>query len=150
MNAGRAEQIGTPMEVYENPATQFVAGFIGSPSMNFLPGKGDGTGKVALEHGGIVRSRPGSLEPGRAVIVGIRPEHLDAVQSGRRASSPAPSRWSSSSAPTRWCTSRTAASTIDRATSRTATQPEVGSTLLVAADPARVYLFDAATGARIR
>ena len=45
MNAGRAEQIGTPMEVYEDPATRFVAGFIGSPSMNFLPGKGDGGGK---------------------------------------------------------------------------------------------------------
>src|SRR5229473_4194828 len=37
MNAGRAEQIGTPMEVYENPQTMFVAGFIGSPAMNFLP-----------------------------------------------------------------------------------------------------------------
>ena len=44
MNAGRAEQVGTPMEVYDNPATQFVAGFIGSPSMNFLPGKGAGSG----------------------------------------------------------------------------------------------------------
>src|ERR1700686_1019951 len=39
MNAGRAEQIGTPMEVYENPATVFVAGFIGSPGVNFLEGK---------------------------------------------------------------------------------------------------------------
>ena len=44
MNAGRAEQIGTPMEVYENPATLFVAGFIGSPAMNFLPAKADGGG----------------------------------------------------------------------------------------------------------
>ena len=44
MNAGRAEQIGTPMEVYENPATLFVAGFIGSPAMNFLPGKARGGG----------------------------------------------------------------------------------------------------------
>src|SRR6187455_1870488 len=42
MNAGRAEQIGTPMDVYENPATLFVAGFIGSPAMNFLPAKADG------------------------------------------------------------------------------------------------------------
>ena len=39
MNAGRAEQIGSPMEVYENPQTMFVAGFIGSPAMNFLAGK---------------------------------------------------------------------------------------------------------------
>ena len=39
MNAGRAEQIGTPMDVYEDPATLFVAGFIGSPAMNFLAGR---------------------------------------------------------------------------------------------------------------
>ena len=76
MNAGRAEQIGTPMEVYENPATRFVAGFIGSPSMNFLPGKGAGAGRVALNHGGIVRYASGQVETGRDVIVGIRPEHL--------------------------------------------------------------------------
>src|SRR5213595_320710 len=41
MNAGRAEQIGTPMEVYQNPASVFVAGFIGSPAMNFLAGKAE-------------------------------------------------------------------------------------------------------------
>ena len=57
MNAGRAEQIGTPMEVYENPATLFVAGFIGSPAMNFLPGKSDGDGRVALDGGGTVPRR---------------------------------------------------------------------------------------------
>src|SRR5213080_1744449 len=54
MNAGRSEQIGTPMDVYENPATVFVAGFIGSPSMNFLAGKSEGDGRIALEHGGSV------------------------------------------------------------------------------------------------
>src|SRR5215207_6663793 len=48
MNAGRAEQIGTPMEVYEDPQTLFVAGFIGSPAMNFMTGKVDGDGSVAL------------------------------------------------------------------------------------------------------
>src|SRR5712675_2524231 len=59
MNAGRAEQIGTPMEVYENPATVFVAGFIGSPAMNFLDGKSDGNDRVTLEHGGGVRHAAG-------------------------------------------------------------------------------------------
>ena len=72
MNAGRAEQVGTPMEVYENPATRFVAGFIGSPSMNFLPGKGAGAGKVALGHGGIVRYAAGQVDTGRDVVVGMR------------------------------------------------------------------------------
>ena len=52
MNAGRAEQIGTPMEVYENPQTIFVAGFIGSPAMNFVAGKANGDGRIALDHGG--------------------------------------------------------------------------------------------------
>src|SRR6202795_436056 len=54
MNAGRAEQIGTPMEVYENPATVFVAGFIGSPAMNFLAGKAEADGRLALDGGGTV------------------------------------------------------------------------------------------------
>ena len=59
MNAGRAEQIGTPMEVYENPQTQFVAGFIGSPAMNFLPATVEGGGQHrarARRHGAHERS----------------------------------------------------------------------------------------------
>jgi sn-glycerol 3-phosphate transport system ATP-binding protein len=77
MNAGRAEQIGTPMEVYENPATQFVAGFIGSPSMNFVPGRVEGGGRVALAHGGVASTiSAAASQTGRDVVVGIRPEHL--------------------------------------------------------------------------
>ena len=55
MNAGRAEQIGAPLEVYAKPATTFVAGFIGSPPMNLMP--------VRLN--------------GREVLLGVRPEHLE-------------------------------------------------------------------------
>jgi sn-glycerol 3-phosphate transport system ATP-binding protein len=75
MNAGRAEQIGTPMEVYQNPASVFVAGFIGSPAMNFLDGRSDGAGKVAIDGGGSVAAGAG-IESGRRVTVGVRPEHL--------------------------------------------------------------------------
>src|ERR1041385_7149838 len=75
MNAGRAEQIGTPMEVYENPATVFVAGFIGSPAMNFLQGRSDGNGRVALDGTGTVAVDV-PLEAGRNVTIGVRPEHL--------------------------------------------------------------------------
>ncbi len=79
MNQGRAEQIGVPMEVYERPATQFVAGFIGSPAMNFLTGRLDEQGGLALEDGPTVAldgAAPMALS-GRAVTLGIRPEHLD-------------------------------------------------------------------------
>src|SRR5215472_9581275 len=75
MNAGRAEQVGTPMEVYENPATVFVAGFIGSPAMNFLDGRGEDGGRVALDGAGTM-SVGRSVAAGRRVTVGVRPEHL--------------------------------------------------------------------------
>src|SRR5205085_2837625 len=65
MNAGRAEQIGTPMDVYEDPQTIFVAGFIGSPAMNFMTGKAAGDGAIALDHGGTVRAANARLEAGQ-------------------------------------------------------------------------------------
>jgi sn-glycerol 3-phosphate transport system ATP-binding protein len=77
MNAGRADQIGAPLTLYERPETRFVAGFIGSPAMNFLP--------VVAQEGGVALGdgtrlpRPadgGPLQPGRALTLGIRPEHL--------------------------------------------------------------------------
>src|SRR5271154_5064883 len=76
MHAGRAEQIGTPMDVYQNPASVFVAGFIGSPAMNFMPAKGDGGSRFSLLAGGGVMAAVGGAEAGYAVTVGIRPEHL--------------------------------------------------------------------------
>ena len=85
MNAGRAEQIGTPMEVYENPATLFVAGFIGSPAMNFLPAKGEGGSRFALLAGGTITAAIGGAEAGSAVTVGLRPEHLRPSSAARRA-----------------------------------------------------------------
>ena len=148
MNAGRAEQVGTPMEVYDDPATRFVAGFIGSPSMNFLSGKGAGTGRVALAHGGIVRHANGQVDTGRDVVVGIRPEHL--VECG------APDAMFSAVVE---LVEQLGADTLvhlrhgeDAAVVRQpqSRQREAGTTMHVTADPARVYLFDAGSGARIR
>ena len=79
MNGGVAEQIDTPMAVYERPASLFVAGFIGSPAMNFVKAEvaRDG-GTLALPGGGRV-ALPGqglSRLAGRPVTLGVRPEHL--------------------------------------------------------------------------
>ncbi|MCC6468165.1 MAG: sn-glycerol-3-phosphate import ATP-binding protein UgpC [Alphaproteobacteria bacterium] len=73
MNAGVAEQIGTPMELYARPATTFVGGFIGSPAMNFFPARA-ANGRVELG-GGIVLAMSNATAAGE-VTVGIRPEHL--------------------------------------------------------------------------
>ena len=76
INAGVVEQIGAPLEVYDNPASLFVAGFIGSPSMNFMPGtrKGDG---VDVGEGLAVPLPPEiRAKAGEKVTVGVRPEHF--------------------------------------------------------------------------
>ncbi len=85
MNAGRAEQIGTPLEVYDRPATVFVAGFIGSPSMNFVPAELSNDGSaVTLNGGQSLRLPSGSFQRsnGGAVTVGMRPEHLEIAEEG--------------------------------------------------------------------
>ena len=81
LNGGRIEQVGTPMELYENPANAFVAGFVGAPSMNFIPG--------TVGPGGAAQLGPVRLHPKRAhsvsgnALFGIRPEHLALTESGQ-------------------------------------------------------------------
>jgi sn-glycerol 3-phosphate transport system ATP-binding protein len=81
MNAGVAEQVGRPIDVYDDPETLFVAGFIGSPGMNFLYGKRVGDD---VDLGGTKVPLPPELRGGAAekVAVGIRPEHLTPLGSG--------------------------------------------------------------------
>jgi multiple sugar transport system ATP-binding protein len=78
MRDGNIEQRGTPLELYDMPANRFVAGFIGSPAMNFVPATvgGDGRSLVVDIVGGLRIGLSRSLEPGRKVIAGLRPEHL--------------------------------------------------------------------------
>jgi multiple sugar transport system ATP-binding protein len=81
MRAGVLQQVGTPSELYNDPANLFVAGFIGSPAMNFMTGRiEDGKVKVPLGELPLVdelRQRLGEGVTGRAVIVGIRPESFE-------------------------------------------------------------------------
>src|SRR5438128_4327826 len=80
MNAGNVDQIGRPLDLYEHPATAFVAGFIGSPAMNLVAGRLDADrvliGDVSLPFA----AAPGA--PGRPLLVGLRPEHLDLAPDG--------------------------------------------------------------------
>jgi sn-glycerol 3-phosphate transport system ATP-binding protein len=81
MNGGRAEQIGTPDEVYLQPATIFVAGFIGSPPMNLLRGRVSADGRTFLMADGASIALPHAFDPfaGRELILGIRPEDFIAA-----------------------------------------------------------------------
>jgi len=86
MRDGCVEQRGRPLEVYDRPANVFVAGFIGSPAMNFLPGtlrRSNGVATVELAGGVVVAAPPGvSGEAGQDVVFGVRPEHLAIASSG--------------------------------------------------------------------
>jgi multiple sugar transport system ATP-binding protein len=81
LRAGRIEQVGTPLEVYNHPANLFVAGFIGSPRMNLLPARVAGSGQVTI--GNDTRSIPlpstGQTASGASITLGARPEHIDVV-----------------------------------------------------------------------
>ncbi len=89
MKDGIAEQIGTPLEVYRNPASVFVAGFIGSPAMNFLPGRVTADGGAVELTGGVrlATQLTGGLAGGEDVTVGVRPEHLAPAANGAAAPS---------------------------------------------------------------
>jgi multiple sugar transport system ATP-binding protein len=72
MRDGNIEQIGSPLDLYDHPHNQFVAGFIGSPSMNFLSGNATDNG-FRLTDG---TNFPAGSVSGAAVTCGVRPEHL--------------------------------------------------------------------------
>jgi multiple sugar transport system ATP-binding protein len=84
MNLGLLQQVGTPQQLYQHPANRFVAGFIGSPAMNFVHVKVEGTGDEARLKGGAFDAPiPPSLRQAvdaiadRQLVMGIRPEHFE-------------------------------------------------------------------------
>jgi multiple sugar transport system ATP-binding protein len=85
MHEGLVEQIGAPLELYDRPNNLFVAGFIGSPAMNFLRGRIRSNGKLEFEGPNAARlplaAAPASAD-GRAAIYGVRPEHFTLADDG--------------------------------------------------------------------
>jgi multiple sugar transport system ATP-binding protein len=87
MNGGRVEQVGAPIELYQRPANVFVAGFLGSPRMNFLEGRVSFAHArqvgIALPSGPVLLSRNGAgLSAGERVTLGVRPEDLRVLTDG--------------------------------------------------------------------
>ncbi|NYS60093.1 ABC transporter ATP-binding protein [Vreelandella salicampi] len=82
LNGGHVEQVGSPQELYQRPATKFVAGFIGSPTMNFMPAQllandDHGCRVLAPGVGELALPQDASAQPQSAVLnIGVRPEHL--------------------------------------------------------------------------
>ncbi len=85
MNKGTIEQIGTPEEIYEHPASLYVAGFVGSPTMNILPGTVAASGVSVLLADGQTLDIQSSFKalPGQLVQIGLRPEKLSITMKGQ-------------------------------------------------------------------
>src|ERR1700680_980831 len=85
MHDGRVEQIGSPLELYDRPGNLFVAGFIGSPAMNFFPGTIRHNGNAEFDGPGGIRlplRAPPRIVNGGPVIYGVRPEHFTLSDDG--------------------------------------------------------------------
>jgi len=147
MNAGRAEQIGTPMEVYQNPATVFVAGFIGSPAMNFIDGRSMDDGRIQLDGSGVLIV-PKAPAAGKKITIGIRPEHLTPSKPSEANLVGSVEVIEALGADTLLHVAVAGRTIIARLPA--GTPAEVGEPIALAADRDRIYMFDADTGARVR
>jgi multiple sugar transport system ATP-binding protein len=154
MNRGEIQQIDAPMRLYEKPANVFVAGFLGSPAMNFFRGKVDAANGMRIDLGEASLQLPATLasavanDAGREVLVGVRPEDLvlasdtdaDAIETTLDVVEPVGNEM--------FLNLRCGDQAIVMRVSPQA-MPESGATLRIAMKPDRVHLFDAKTEQRI-
>ncbi|MFD2366590.1 ABC transporter ATP-binding protein [Pseudoduganella sp. GCM10020061] len=150
MKDGVVQQFGTPRQVYDEPQNMFVAGFIGSPSMNFIRGQ-IGPDGFALEHGGSVTLLPLTMDTPREVVLGLRPEHIVDAASAR-SGGPGVDATLELLEPTGPDTLAVTTLNGARVTCRIhpAAAAAPGKPLRLAFDLSRAVLFDPATELRIR
>ncbi len=149
MKDGRIEQIGSPLELYDCPANVFVAGFIGSPAMNFVPAvlrREGGAARLELEDGTRLDApRQAGGSDGQSVVLGTRPEHLHLAKEGGIASRVVVLEPTGADT---FVSCRHGANEVAAVfRERHAFAP--GSTIHLAPDLDKAHLFDAASGQRL-
>ena len=147
MRDGHIAQVGAPLELYDAPANTFVAGFIGSPSMNLIKGTLRRTAQgVVVDADGTMLAAPDlpGLTDGQEIIYGIRPEHLDLAQNGIAAQVAVVEPTGSETHVVLRFGARDLVAVFRE---RHVFKP--GDTVHLAAQPGVVHLFDAASGDRI-
>ncbi|MHA6297155.1 ABC transporter ATP-binding protein [Devosia sp. CAU 1758] len=145
MRDGAIEQQGRPLELYDSPVNRFVAGFIGSPAMNFLLGRISETGNtVVLSDGGGTLPLERAFEPNRDVIAGVRPEQLVIASEGATFHMDVGVVESTGSA-----TYLTSQDGTFQFVQSERTSSASGDRIGLRIDPAKVHLFDPSTGIAI-
>ncbi len=146
MRDGLVEQTGSPLELYDRPANQFVAGFIGSPSMNFLPGTVKGAQVVLSDGTQLPMPTQAHASEGQQVVYGIRPEHLE-IASAHDGVATKVSLVEPTGAETQVFTQISGIHVNSVFRERHEFAP--GETIYLRPDTARAHLFDATTGKRL-
>jgi sn-glycerol 3-phosphate transport system ATP-binding protein len=151
MNGGQVEQIGTPLEIYERPASIFVGGFIGAPAMNFLDATLSAGGEmlqIGAEH--VALPHPLPAQGGRPLTLGLRPEHLALARDDAAGALPIEALLIEALGADTVVHGRIAGAGAGL-TIRLAGTIKVapGDRLSATADPERLHLFDSATGQRL-
>ena len=146
MNAGRMEQIGTPEEVYQRPATTFVAGFIGSPPMNLIKGQAEGSRFIV---GGQVLALPVPVPRAGEMILGLRPEHAQIVNGGDGKGWPLKVEVIEMLGAERLVYGRLGSELFTLRIDATLTPPRVGDTVTLNAPVQQLHWFDATTQQRV-
>ena len=146
LRAGRIEQVGAPMDLYRDPDNKFVAGFIGSPAMNFVNGTAQGGGVDAPGLGARYDGIINGAYDGQSVTVGARPEHITIDPAGD--SHTVELTESLGGVSFAYLTSDTGERVIveERGDVRT----EEGARVGLRIDASRIFLFDGKTEQRIR
>jgi multiple sugar transport system ATP-binding protein len=151
LNDGNVEQVGAPLELFDRPANLFVAGFIGSPSMNMLDGRIESIGGVASFVSGdfsLSLGAAASAKPGEAVVLGFRPEHLALAGPGTPGNLEAEVVVVEPTG-TETLLYITAAGHTLLALFRARLEVTPGDKVMLSIDPAHVHLFDKTTGKRL-
>lgn len=147
MRDGKVEQVGKPLELYDFPANIFVAGFIGSPSMNFLQGcieTHDGRKVVVTDQGIVLPVENVRANDGMAVTYGIRPEHITIADQGV----PVEVSVFEPTGSETLIFGRAGGVPID-ALIRERIEADPGRTMHFRIDPRRAHIFDRETGQRL-
>ena len=147
MNLGMVEQIGRPIDVYDSPASLFVAGFIGSPAMNFLPGKRSGDIVDVGEGASIALPAQLRAKAAEAVTVGVRPEHFLASGGSGHAFRLKVDTVEALGADSLLHCAFGPNTLVVRVDGHAT--PEPGSALTVSVMPGKTYFFDTASGKRL-
>ncbi len=156
MYGGLLQQVGTPTEVYDKPRNLFVAGFIGSPSMNFLPCRRDGSGLRLAGEAGAPDTRLdidpsgqlGTAPTDADLVLGVRPEDVHLSAEAVAGSLPAPVYLVELLGSENIVNVQIGGHVVKARTGPTF-RPAVGDQLHARFDPSRAHLFDAASTLRL-